>query len=58
MKVVASGAELAALPAVMKNLKIELGGKVLTKVQQNVQANYPARVRSLRRPEGPACGER
>ena len=55
MKVVASGAELTALPAVMKNLKIELGGKVLTKVQQNVQANYPARVRSLRRPEGPPC---
>ena len=35
VKVVASGAELAALPAVMKNLKIELGGKV----QQNVQTN-------------------
>ena len=51
MKVVASGAELAALPAVMKNLKIKLGGKV----QQHVQTNYPARVRSLRRPEGSPC---
>ena len=32
VKVVASSAELPALPAVMKNLKIELGGKV----QENV----------------------
>ena len=36
VKVFASGGDLAALPAVMKNLRIELGGKL----QQNVQTKH------------------